>query len=153
PALWRDLLRCGNDAISPRDLLVTNTTGSDNGMRLADALAGKQATSVPPFSTVALFLGAYIFLLVPFSYFVLKKLDKREFAWITAPVLIVASTLVSYMIASSIKGGAMTPHRAVVLESVANSDQVAGYAQMTLYSPRRAAYDISFGPPDDPNSP
>jgi hypothetical protein len=154
PALWRDLLRSGNEAVSARDLLWNNTRNVDmNGLRLADALAGRQATSAPAFSTVAIFLGAYIFLLVPFSYFVLKKMDKREFAWITAPILIAGFTVVSYLIALSIKGGALTLNRAVVLETQANSDQVAGYGQMTLYSPRRAGYDIGFGDPDDPNNP
>ena len=36
PALWRDLLRCGNTTISPRSILASNP---QNGSTLADALA------------------------------------------------------------------------------------------------------------------
>jgi hypothetical protein len=154
PALWRDLLRCGNETISPRDILAHHSlSGPGENTQLADALAGKQATNAPDFWTIAGFIGAYLFLLIPFSYFVLKKLDKRELAWVTAPILILAFTVGSYVIALSIKGGMLTVNRAAVVETIANSDQAAGYAQMTLYSPRRAAYDIAVGNPDDPNNP
>ena len=111
PSLWRDLLRCGNDAVSPRDILADNAHGgayyngnsSNSASRLEDALAGKQATNTPAFSTVAGFLGAYIFLLVPVSYLILKKLDRREWAWITTPVLVLGFTVLSYGIATAIK--------------------------------------------------
>jgi len=154
PALWRDLLRCGNDAISPRDVAITSTdNASGSRSRLADALAGKQATSMPGMGAISLFLGVYIFLLVPVSYLALKKLDRRELAWITAPILIGSFTVGSYAMARSIKGGLLTVNRAVIFEENANTDPPAGYAQLTLYSPRRATYDVAFGSPDDPDNP
>lgn len=154
PALWRDLLRAGNDSISPRDVACASSLGfQGEWARMADALAGKQATSMPPLSTIAIFLGGYIFLLVPASYMFLKRLDRREFAWITAPLLIGGFTVASYIMAQGIKGGMLTVNRVVIFESNANSDQAAGYAQMTLYSPRRTTYDIAMGAPDDPENP
>lgn len=154
PSLWRDLLRCNPTLISPRRTLAGNSHNAETGTQpLADAMAGKQATNAPPMLVVTIFLAAYLILLVPVSYFVLKRLDKRELAWFTSPLLILGFTVISYLIALSIKGGALTVNRVVVLETVAGSDQVAGYGQMTLYSPRRAAYDISMAPTTDPNSP
>lgn len=154
PSLWRDLFRCNPSLLSPRRTLEINAHDAQNStQQLADAMAGKQATSAPPMWVVTIFLAAYVILLVPVSYFILKKMDKRELAWFTSPVLILGFTLISYMIALTIKGGALTVNRAVVLETTANSDQVTGYGQMTLYSPRRANYDISMAPANDPNSP
>jgi hypothetical protein len=154
PSLWRDLLRCNPNWISPRRTLATNARYSDSGMQpLADAMAGKQATNAPPMLVVTIFLAAYLILLVPVSYFILKKLDKRELAWFTSPLLILGFTVISYLIAVSIKGGDLTVNRVVVLETIAGSDQVAGYGQMTLYSPRRAGYDISMAATNDANSP
>ncbi len=152
PSLWRDLLSSGNDAVSPRGTLAMNSRMAQE-QSLVDALAGRQATNTPAFGTVAGFVAAYVFLLVPVSYFVLKKLDRREMAWFTAPALILCFSIVSYLLAAHIKGGRLTVNRAVVLETQANTDQAAGYAHMTLYSPRRAMYDISFGAPDDTNNP
>jgi hypothetical protein len=153
PALWRDLLRCGNGSLSARDVLAANTEGNRSTMFLGDALAGKRATTAPPMIVIGIFCGAYLILLVPVNYFVLKKLDKREMTWITAPMLIAGFTVASYMIARSIKGGDLNVNSAVVLETQANTDQMAGYGQLTVYSPRRAAFDISFGAPDDVNNP
>lgn len=151
PSLWRDLLRSGNTAVSPRNVLTLASSNRMNGnaLGLEDALAGKQAASIPPFGLVAGFLGAYILLLVPVSYLILKKLDKREFSWVTSPILILGFTVASYCIALSIKGGALTVNRAVIVEGLANSSQYAGEGQMTLYSPRRADYTIAFAPPGD----
>lgn len=150
PTLWADLLRCGNEALSARGLLAS-ASGYNYGYfrsapALADALAGQQAANTPALATILVFLGAYIVLLVPVSYYILKRLDKRELAWFTAPVLILGFTVASYMIAQSIKGGMLVVNRAVVLETSANSDQAAGYAQMTLYSPARATYNIALAP-------
>lgn len=151
-AFWRDLLQTGNNALSARDKLQKHTLDY-NHVNFVDALAGKQATNAPSIWLVGLFLAAYLLLLIPGSYLVLKKLDRRELAWVTSPLLILGFVGASYVIGISIKGGTLTVNRAVVLETQANSDQVAGYAQMTLYSPHRAAYDIALGNPDDPNNP
>ncbi len=151
PSLWRDILRSNNQALSPRGILSNMAHfGAQSGNKgLVDAMAGKQASSTPGFPIVATFLGAYLFLLIPASYLLLKKLDKRELAWFTAPGLILGFTVLSYLIALSIKGAALTINRVVVLEAQANTDQIAGYGQMTIYSPRRAGYDIALGPQGD----
>ncbi len=144
PSFWRDLLRTGNDVVSPRGVLASTINAGNNVDLLADALAGSRASSTPGFWTVAIFIGTYLVLLIPISYFVLKRMDKREMAWYTAPVLIASFTLISYMIALSIKGGSLNMNRALVLESQAGSDQFAGYSLMTLYSPRRSTYNVSL---------
>ena len=145
PALWRDLLRTGNEEVQARDLLAENSDASPgSGQRMADALAGKQASSAPSIWTIGCFLFAYMTLLVPINYFLLKRLDKREMAWVSIPILIVGFTVTSYLLALSIKGGLLSVNRVVVVETTANSDQAAGYGQMTIYSPRRAAYDIAI---------
>jgi hypothetical protein len=151
PALWRDILRCANQSVSPREVLSNQAHfGAQSGNKgLVDAMAGRQATSTPGFPVIATFLATYLILLVPGSYILLKKLDRRELAWFTAPCLVLGFTVVAYLIALSTKGSALTVNRVVVLEAQSNTDQVAAYGQMTLYSPRRAAYDIALGPPGD----
>jgi len=147
PSLWRDILRCGDQSLSPLSVLTNNAHfGYESGNRaLADAMAGQQASNSPPLAVIAAFLGCYLVLLIPASYLLLKKLDRRELAWFSAPGLVLVFSVIAYLIALSIKGAALTANRVVVLESQANTDQVAGYGQTTIYSPRRATYDIAFG--------
>ena len=82
-------------------------------------------------------------LLIPVSYLVLKRMDKREMAWYTAPGLILGFTVISYIIALTIKGGSLSVNRAVVVEGQAGSPVFAGYGEFTLYSPRRTTYDLA----------
>jgi hypothetical protein len=145
PQFWRDLLRSGNSALSPRTLLANMDDYGSGITTLADALAGRQAANTPSWWAITTFLGTYILLLVPGSYYLLKKLDKREYAWFTTPVLVLGFTVASYLIARSIKGGLLVVNRAVVLETQANTDQATGYAQMTLYSPNHTSYNITLG--------
>ena len=142
--LWRDLLRTGNEAISPREVLDSATTFGGSAQRMVDALAGKQASSFPHWGVLTGFLFTYILLLLPINYLILKRYDRRELGWISIPILIVIFVLTSYFIALSIKGGALSANRVVVVETQVGSGQAAGYGQMTLYSPRRTAYDISI---------
>ncbi len=155
PSMWRDIFLTGSPPISARKLLELHGTGmhSNNlSQSLVDAMAGKPAGNAPSFQTLAIFLGLYLLLLIPVSAMVLKKLDKRELTWITAPCLIIGFTIVSYLIARSLKGNALTLNRVAIIESTANSDQFAGTAQMTLYSPQRADYDIEFGTSEGSNN-
>ena len=142
--LWRDLLRTGNEAISAREILDTATTFGGSGQRMVDALAGKQASSFPHWGVLTAFLITYILLLLPVNYLILKRFDRRELGWISIPILIVAFVITSYVIALSIKGGMLSANRAVIVETQANTPIAAGYGQMTLYSPRRANYDITI---------
>lgn len=152
PAMWRDLLRSDNPEVEARGVFATTPQEGISVNLLIDALAGKNATNIPGFYTIAGFLAAYIILLIPVSYLILKRLDKRELAWYTAPGLIAAFTVFSYLLALTIKGGNLNVNRAVVLESQSGSSQYAGYGQLCIYSPRRSSYDISLTAASDPSS-
>ena len=49
-------------------------------------------------------IAGYILLIGPLSYLVLRRLDRRELAWIVAPILVVIFSGVSYGIGASMKG-------------------------------------------------
>ena len=154
---WKYLLGTTETMLfSPRQAPAYNSTPNNNYYRsseLMDALAGQQAAQTVPFPLITGFLLTYIILIIPVNYLVLKKLDRRELAWITAPVLVFLFSGVSYAVAHAIKGGNLTVNRAVVYEGFANTDTIAGRGQFTLYSPRRAAYNISIGDAKDSRNP
>ena len=151
--LWQCLLGLNETPrFAPKQALTAATQYPYNN-EMTDALAGRQAAQTVPFPLVAAFLLAYIVLVIPVNYLVLKKLDRRELAWVTAPVLVFLFSGASYAVASAIKGGKLTVNRAVIYEAFANTDTATGYGQFTLYSPRRAAYDLSIGDPNDAANP
>ena len=44
----------------------------------------------PPFGTIGLFLAAYLICLVPVNYAILKRRDRKEWAWVTTPAIVFA---------------------------------------------------------------
>jgi hypothetical protein len=145
PQLWRDLLRCSPPSLDPIATLRLGELAAvpENENSLVDGLAGARASRTPSWEVLALFLAAYIILLVPVSYFILKRLDRRDWAWITAPIVIVAFTAGSYVAARSVKGGLLNVNRAVVVEGSAGSDGYSGYGMFTVYAPSRARLDVN----------
>jgi hypothetical protein len=66
----------------------------------------------PPYIFMVIILGIYIFLVAPVAYFVLKKMDKRDFAWIGIPLLAVVCVITMYTF------GLGTRHNNAIMNSI-----------------------------------
>jgi hypothetical protein len=99
------------------------------------------------FASIGLFLLGYLTLLVPVNYAVLKRLDRREWTWLTVPLLVAVFCAGSYGFGYAIKGGRMLLNTAAIVEM--GSGDGTGPVTMAagLFSPRRAAYDVALADP------
>lgn len=104
-----------------------------------------QSTDVqaPPFSTVALFLGAYLFAVVPLQYLILRRLDKREWAWGTTPLLAGAFAIGAYAVGSQGRSREAFYNSAAVVETAAGQTTGNAVVRYGLYSPSRATYTLT----------
>ncbi|WP_395139888.1 hypothetical protein, partial [Armatimonas sp.] len=102
--------------------------------------SGMQA---PPFSTIALFLGAYLLAVVPLQYLILRRLDKREWAWGTTPLLAGAFALGAYVVGGQGRSRAAFYNTAAVIETAAGRTTGAAVARFGLYSPDRTTYSLT----------
>jgi hypothetical protein len=119
---------------------------------LLEALATSPQLRTPPVSFIAWFLALYVFFLVPVNYVVLRLFDRRELAWLTIPVIVVAFSLVSYATALRIKGTAILTRQVNLVQGAASvsgapSRWARADAMLWLYSPRKTSYDISSADP------
>ena len=115
----------------------TRSLGDDRGARTLPAL------EVPPAELLLVVIVGYILLIGPISYLVLRRVDRRELAWVTAPILIVLFSACSYGIGRSLKGSdvvvnQITVTRTTPVGSAATVDTYAG-----VFSPDRATYDFT----------
>ncbi|CEK13036.1 hypothetical protein CWRG_00328 [Chthonomonas calidirosea] len=150
-SFWRDLLLSGNFEVSPVEILANDGmwTGSTNLMDgLLDALANPQATQLPSLGLIALFTLGYVLLLVPVNYLVLKRMDRKELAWLTTPAIILLFSIGSYAIGASMRAHIVSFNRVAVLETQAGSDRAYGLAQMALYLPAPANVSITLSSTD-----
>ena len=110
---------------------------------MSQALGNLPSLEVPPAEVLLIVIVGYILLIGPISYLVLRRLDRRELAWVTAPLLVVLFTACSYGIGSVAKGGDVIVNQISVIRSsgVGSSATVETYAG--IFSPNRATYDLS----------
>jgi hypothetical protein len=110
---------------------------------LVQALNTLPSLEVPPAELLLVVIVGYILLIGPISYVVLRRVDRRELAWVTAPILIVLFSACSYGIGRSMKGSDVIVNQISLVRasSAGGSASVETYAG--IYSPDRASYDVT----------
>lgn len=93
------------------------------------------------------FLALYIGLIGPLNYVILNKINRREWAWMTIPLLIVLFSVMAWVLGFNLRGNEVTLSRLTVMEIWPDVDRARVGQFVGLLSPRRATY--SFQVSDD----
>jgi hypothetical protein len=138
---WNDNIRLwkwfvGTEAAGARRFAVRN------GYRAREAINAVPGLELPSMLHILAFMLVYTLLVGPVNYLVLRKLDRRELAWLTVPALALGFTAMAYVAGFQIRGGTAIVHRLAVVyvpqgSSVGSASEVVG-----LFSPRRTSYDV-----------
>jgi hypothetical protein len=110
---------------------------------MSGALSTLPALDVPPAELLLLVIVAYILLIGPVSYFVLRRVDRRELAWVTAPLLVVLFTACSYGIGRTMKGGDVLVNEISVIRTATEGGSATVDTFAGIVSPDRTTYDLS----------
>jgi hypothetical protein len=109
---------------------------------LADAATYTPAAALPPFWLLLGFLGAYIIVLVPVNYTVLKRWDRRELAWVTTPAIVIVFTLGAYGLGYGMRGGQVVLNRLAVIEAASDTRLARARGYVGIFSPARTSYEL-----------
>jgi hypothetical protein len=110
---------------------------------MSGALSTLPALDVPPAELLLLVIVAYILLIGPVSYLVLRRVDRRELAWVTAPLLVVFFTACSYGIGRTMKGGDVLVNEISVIRTAAEGGSATIDTLAGIVSPDRTTYDLT----------
>lgn len=89
------------------------------------------------------FLAAYVGLVGPVNYLILSRLNRREWAWVTIPVLILVFSLLARVAGFNLRGNQITLSRLTVIQAWPDTDE-AHIEQVTgLLAPRRDTYALA----------
>lgn len=132
-------------------LLPQQSTGQggfvDQGMDaesiMTQALAAIPALEVPPAELLLAVLAAYILLIGPISYIVLRRIDRRELAWVTAPLLVILFTAGAYGVGSSLKGTAIVVNEIAMVRAAVDGSAASVQTFAGIFSPSRETYDVT----------
>ncbi len=110
--------------------------------QIVQAVSQLPSLALPPIGGLLALLGAYILLIGPINYFVLKRLDRREWAWLTMPVLIVAFAVGAYAFGSLLRGSEVIINEVAIVRGAPGATEGTAQAYLGVFSPSRGTYQI-----------
>ncbi len=134
-ALWHRLLPQSNSA-------VLNPLAITDDSQIIYALQNLPSVDLPPIENLFILLLAYIVLIGPVNYLILRRIDKREWAWVTIPALVVVFAVGSYAMGASLKGSDVIVNQITVVRAAQGTGRGIGQAYIGIYSPSRRTFDV-----------
>jgi hypothetical protein len=132
-SLWRRLL-------PPRS--TTGVVLTDDS-QLIGALSQLPALALPPIGGLLALLGAYILLIGPVNYLVLRRLDRREWAWVTMPVLIVVFAVGAYGFGAALRGSNLIVNEVAIVRGAPGATDGTAQVYLGVFSPSRETYQLA----------
>lgn len=129
-----------------RRLLPPRTTGGlsfTDDSNLVNAVTQLPALALPPIAGLLGLLGAYILLIGPVNYLVLRRLDRREWAWITMPILIAVFAAGAYVFGAALRGSDVIVNQVAIVRGAPGATEGTAQVYVGLFSPSRSVYQMS----------
>jgi hypothetical protein len=137
-ALWRRLM--------PQTVgAVVNPLALPDDSAIVSALNNLPAVGLPPIEQLLALLVAYIVLIGPVNYLVLRRLDRREWAWVTMPVLIIVFSVGAFGLGRLLKGSDTVINEIGIVRGAAGVETGLGQVYVGIFSPSRRSFDVSVG--------
>ena len=128
-----------------RRLLPPRTAGglvfADDNM-LVSAVSQLPSLALPPVTGLIVLLGAYILLIGPINYLVLRRIDRREWAWLTMPILIVAFTAGAFGFGAALRGNDVIVNEIAIVSGAPGATDGSAQVYVGIFSPSRGRYQV-----------
>ena len=130
--LWRRLL-------PPRS---GGTVSLVDDQTIVSAVSNLPSLALPPIGGLLVLLFGYIVLVGPVNYLVLRSIDRREWAWVTVPVLIAVFTVGSFGIGAVLRGSDVILNEVAIVRGAPGTDAATTQSYIGIFSPSRATYQL-----------
>ncbi|MCB9420980.1 MAG: hypothetical protein H6667_14355 [Ardenticatenaceae bacterium] len=118
-------------------------SGVKDSYSAVTAVSSLPSLALPSTVMLVLFLFVYVIVIGPANYLVLKRMNRRELAWVTIPIIILVFTGLAYFTGFQIKGNDTIVNQMAVAYGQSGSDEMRVQSLIGLYSPRRSSYDMT----------
>jgi hypothetical protein len=127
---WRGLL-------PPRSSDVS-FLGDDS--QLLQAVQQLASLQLPPVGGLLVLLAAYILVVGPLNYLVLRRIDRRELAWISVPVFVLGFAAAAYGYGSVLRGSDVIVNEVAIVRGAPDATEGRAQDYFGVFSPNRASY-------------
>jgi hypothetical protein len=130
--LWRRLLPARSSS---------GLTFADDSM-LVSAVSQLPSLALPPIGGLIVLLAVYILLIGPINYLILRRLDRREWAWLTMPALVAIFTLGAYGFGTALRGNDVIVNEVAIVRGAVGATDGTGQIYLGIFSPSRGQYQL-----------
>jgi hypothetical protein len=133
------------DAPLWRRMLPTRSGGTvslTDDSTIVGAVSNLPSLALPPIGGLIVLLIGYIILIGPVNYLVLRGLDRREWAWITVPALIVVFAVGAFGFGALLRGSDVIVHEVAIVRGAPGTDQAVAQSYLGVFSPSRASFQV-----------
>lgn len=110
--------------------------------QLVNAVIQLPALALPPTTGLLVILAAYILIIGPINYLILKRLDRRELAWVTMPVLVLAFAAASFGYGSFLRGTDVVVNEVAIVRGAQDATEATAQVYFGVFSPTRSTYQV-----------
>src|SRR4029078_136691 len=111
--------------------------------QIVTAVSNLPSLALPPTGGLLLLLSGYIALIAPLTYLILRRIDRREWAWVTMPVLIVGFAMGAYAFGSALRGSSVIVNEGGVVGGAPDATQGSASVYLGVFSPARGVYQVA----------
>ena len=119
-----------------------STSLSQRGSMMSQPLNNLPALDLPSFMVTGLLILAYVLLVGPANYIVLRLLGRRELSWITIPAIAVVFAVGAYGIAIGTKGQSVQSNQIAIVHVVPGASRAYQESYTGVFAPTRGDYAI-----------
>jgi hypothetical protein len=141
--LWEKLL---SENLDPDTASYLRNPIEKGQMRasLADVLGNIEAMEMPSVMLILFLFLFYLALAGPLNYIFLKKIDKREWAWVTIPALSIIFAALIFFLGYNTKGGELIVNTISLVDMNANEEEGNLTNYVGIFIPRRGDYEVEI---------
>lgn len=128
----------------PTKLVTVDHTALDEGY-ISGALNNLPAIQLPSVGLLLLIIVGYIVVIGPLNYVILRRRDRREWAWITMPASIIAFAVIAYVVGVAQRGSSVVVNELAIVRGAAGTDRGVAQVYVGVYAPTRSSFNIRVG--------
>ena len=113
--------------------------------QIVAALNSLPAVALPDLGLLFGLIVVYIVVIGPIDYLVLRRIDRREWAWVTMPVLVLVFSVGTYAVGMGLKGTDVIVDQLAIVRAAAGSDHGLAQAYVGIFSPNRRTFEVAVG--------
>jgi hypothetical protein len=110
--------------------------------QLISAVSQLPSLALPPIGGLIALLAGYILLVGPINYFVLKRLDRREWAWVTMPLLVAVFAVGAYVYGAALRGSDVLVNEVALVRGSPGATDGTAQVYIGVFSPSRGTYQV-----------